>query len=56
MSKVEFQHAQDLRITFFGLVEAGILDYKDKDQPLGNILQKLVKSKENLEAQLEYSF
>jgi hypothetical protein len=55
MSKTEFKHAQDLRLTFFELVEAGILNYKDKDQPLLSIVQKLLKSEKDLETQLEYS-
>lgn len=56
MSKVEFQHAEDLRLTFFELAASGILDYKDDDHPLMEVLQKLLKSEKELEIQLRYSF
>jgi len=54
MNKAEFQHAEDLRLTFLELATCGILDSKDKDQPLIEILQKLLKAEEELETQLEY--
>ena len=54
MSKVEFQHAEDLRLTFFELAAHGILDYKDEDQPLVEIVQKLLKSEQGIQAQLRF--
>jgi len=55
MSKVEYHHAKNLHKTFYELVDAGILDYKDEDQPLLDILQKLLKSEKELNTQLRYS-
>ncbi len=53
MSKVEYQHAEDLRLTFCELAAAGILDDNDEDQPLFYIVQKLLKSEKSIQTQLK---